>query len=317
MTASGPTRSVAVPVQAVTKAVALMLAAGLLSSLLHIGVRYLAPHMPTAQIVFLRASVTALVLLPVLLVSAPTPPWHTNRLGLQISRGVVGMLSILTWYYALGQMPLADAGALNFTTVLFVTLGAALYLREPVGVRRWTAVAVGFIGMLVIVRPGAGVFSWAAIAAVASSALWAVSLLMSKELTRHDSSLTIAFYQPMLVAPLSFIIAAPMWVWPPAWAFALVAAMGCVAAVGNYCYVQAFRIADASVSMPADYVRLIWMAGWGYLFFAEVPGIPTFVGAALIMASTLFITWRESQLAKERKLIAARLAAAEGRAKVT
>lgn len=292
-----------------------MLAAGLTSSLLHIGVRYLTPHMPTAQIVFLRAIVTALVLLPVLYASAPTPPWHTNRLGLQLIRGFVALLSLMTWYYALGQMPLADAGALNFTTVLFVTLGAALYLREPVGVRRWSAVAVGFVGMLIILRPGSGLLSWAAICAVLSSALWAASLLLSKELTRHDSSLTIAFYQPLLVAPMSFLLAAPVWVWPPTWTFVVVGAMGCMAAVGNYCYVQAFRIADASVSMPADYVRLIWMAGWGYLFFAEIPGIATFIGALLISASTLFITWRESQLAKERKRVAARLAASEEEAR--
>jgi drug/metabolite transporter (DMT)-like permease len=317
MSPRNPPRPVGLILQAETKAILLMLFAGLASSLMHIGVRYLAPHMPTAQVVFLRTLVTALVLLPVLLASAPQPPWHTNRLGLQILRGVVGMLSLMTWYYALGQMPLADAGALNFTTVLFVTLGAALILREPVGIRRWSAVIVGFVGMLVIVRPGSGIFSWASVVAVASSALWAASLLMSKELTKHDTSLTIAFYQPMLVAPLSFVAAAPVWVWPPAWTLVLVAVMGCLAAASNYCYVQAFRLADASVSMPVDYVRLIWMAGWGYLFFSEVPGVSTFVGAVLIMASTLFITWRESQIATERRRVAAQLETAKQEAQAT
>lgn len=283
----------------------LMLFAGLCSSLLHIGVRYVSPSLPAIEIVALRSVFTLVFTLPVVL-SLAGGAWRTNRIDLHIVRGLIGVSSMWSWYYALGRLPLADAGALSFTTGLFVTLGAALMFGERVGPRRWTALAVGFLGAVVILKPGTGVISLAAIWAVVSSALWGASLLMSKTLARYDSSLTISFYQPIMVAPIALIFAIPGWVWPETWALAVLLGMGGVAAAGNYCYVHALRIVEASLIMPADYVRLIWMAGWGFLFFAEVPLLSTWIGAALIIGSTLFITLREAQLAAERRRSAAK-----------
>lgn len=280
--------------------IVLMLIAGICSSCLHIGVRTIGPQLPAIEIVALRSAITMLVTLPVFMfVSGVTV--RTKRLDLQILRGLVGVTSMWSWYYALGRLPLADSGALSFTTGLFVMLGAALFFGEKVGVRRWTAAAVGFAGMLIILRPGAGLISWAAMWAVVSSALWAVSLLMAKNLARYDQSLTISFYQPLTVAPIAILLALPTWVWPPREVWLILLVVGSITAIGNYCYVHALRIAEASLVMPVDYVRLIWMAGWGFLFFAEIPLLSTWVGAALIMSATFFITLREAQRARERR----------------
>ena len=284
----------------IVTAIFAMLLAGLCSSLLHIGVRYVAAELPATQIVFVRSTITILFALPVVLKSADVA-WRTSRPGLQIFRGLVGVCSMTMWYYALGRMPLADAGALSFTTGLFVTLGAVLLFKEKVGVRRWSALAAGFLGVLIILRPGPGMLTWPAVAAIASSALWAGSLLLAKELGKYDRTLTISFYQPLLIAPFAAVIAVPVWVWPSPRAWAILAGMGAVAAVGNYCYVYALRLADASIVMPADYVRLVWMAGWGFLFFAEIPLLTTWIGALLIIGATFFITVRESRVAAERK----------------
>jgi drug/metabolite transporter (DMT)-like permease len=291
--------------------IGLMIVAGICSSLLHIGVRYVSPHLPSIEIVALRSCFTLMVMMSAMALTSGISgaAWRTTRMDLHVGRGVVGVASMWTWYYALGQLPLADAGALSFTTGLFVTVGAALWFREKVGWRRISAVVVGFIGAIIITRPGAGVISLAAIWAIVSSALWGLSLLMSKALSKYDSSLTIAFYQPLVTAPIAVLLALPTWV-APAWpVLGVLFAMGIVAAAGNYCYVHALRVADASLVMPADYVRLIWMAGWGFLFFAEVPLITTWIGAALIVASTAFITWREQKLAKEKRAADARQAA--------
>jgi drug/metabolite transporter (DMT)-like permease len=277
-----------------------MLAAGLCSSLLHIGVRIVSPVLPTIEIVFLRSLFTLMATLPFVLRPANVA-WRTNAPGLQVVRGVVGVTSITAWYFALGRMPLADAAALSFTTGLFVTAGAALAFGEAVGMRRWSAVLVGFLGALIVLRPGAGVVSWAAISAVASSALWAGSLLLAKQLARTDSSLTITFWQPLMTTPLALLATIPYWVWPEVGPLMILMAMGVVAAAGNYCYIHAIRTAEAAIVMPADYVRLVWMAGWGFLFFAEVPLLSTWIGAALIIGATLFITIRESRLAAERR----------------
>lgn len=282
----------------VIAAILLMLLAGMMSSLLHVGVRVVSPEVPTIQIVLLRSVFTILVTFPLLFRKGKLA-WRSNRLDLQAMRGIVGVCSMTAWYYALSVLPLADAGALSFTTAIFVSLGAGLYFGESVGIRRWSAVAVGLIGTAIVLKPGAGVLSWGAVAALGSSILWAVSLLMAKNLAKYDSSLTITFYQPLMIAPFALLGTLPVWVWPSAETWFILFGMGLVAGVGNYAYVHALRIADASLSMPADYVRLLWMVGWGYLLFAEIPAISTWVGAALIIASTAFITWRESRLASK------------------
>ncbi len=278
----------------------LMLLAGLCSSILHIAVRYLAPHLPAIQIVGLRSTFTMLVTLPVIWMMLGLDA-RTSRFDLHLMRGVVGVASMWSWYYALGQLPLADAGALSFTTGLFVTLGAAIVFREKVGWRRITALLVGFLGAVVILRPGQGVLTWPAIWAVLSSALWGVSLLFAKHLARYDKSITISFYQASLTAVMAMLLSLPGWTWPETWAWGLLMLMGVAAALGNFCYVQALRIAEASVIMPADYVRLIWMAGWGFLFLAEVPPITTWIGAAMIIGATAYIAVREARLAAERR----------------
>lgn len=286
--------------RAILIAIGLMLLAGLMSSLLHLGVRWTSPHLPTIEIVFIRSAFTLLATMPIFMASGQVS-WNTRNLPLQLARGVVGVASMGFWYYALGQMPLADAGVLSFTTGIFITIGAALWFGEPVGLRRWSAVIVGLIGAIIVLKPGTGMISFAAIAAVGSSALWAVSLLMAKALAKYDSSITITFWQPLITAPIAGLLAIPVWQWPSLNVLAILAAMGIVAAIGNYCYVHALRIAEASVTVPADYVRLLWMVLWGFMLFGEIPGWSTWVGAALIVGSTLFIAIREAHLAAQRR----------------
>jgi drug/metabolite transporter (DMT)-like permease len=286
--------------RSVVAGVGLMLLAGLMSSVLHIGVRFVSREIPAIETVFLRSLFTLMATAPVLWASLANgrSAWRSSNLKLQILRGMVGVCSMFTWYWALGNMPLADAGVLSFTTGIFVTLGAALWFREPVGSRRWIAVLIGLAGAAFVLKPGTGVASWPAIAAVGSSVLWATSLLLAKELSRQDSVLTIAFYQPLMIIPPAALGALPVWVTPSWPVLAVLIGMGLVAAVGNYCYVRSMKLADASVVMPADYVRLIWMVWWGFALFGEWPDLSTWIGAALIVLSTLFITVRENQLSK-------------------
>lgn len=280
----------------VITAVLLMLCAGFNSSLLHLGVRYVSPELPSIEIVFLRGLFTLLMTAPFVFRPGKIA-WRTNNLPLQIARGVIGVASMWTWYYALANMPLADAGVLSFTTPIFITIGAALYFREKVGPVRASAVVIGLAGAAVVLRPGIETVSIAAIAAVGSSILWAMSLLIAKDLARYDSSITISFYQPLMTTPIAGLATIPVWIMPSGDAWLALIGMGVVAALGNFCYIQALRMTDASTLMPADYVRLLWMVIWGFIFFSEIPGWSTWLGAALIVGSTLFVTWRESRTA--------------------
>lgn len=284
----------------VVAAVLLMLFAGFNSSLLHLGVRFVSPELPSIEVVFLRTLFTLLMTAP--FVFRPgRMAWRTNNLALQILRGTIGVASMWSWYYALANMPLADAGVLSFTTPIFITIGAGLYFGEKVGGARASAVILGLAGAIVVLKPGFEAVSLAAVAAVGSSILWAMSLLIAKDLTRFDSPITISFYQPLMIAPIAGLAVIPVWVIPSPSVWLALIAMGAVAALGNYCYVQALRMIDASILMPADYMRLLWMVTWGYVFFSEVPGWSTWLGAALIVGSTLFVTWRAARIAPKRR----------------
>lgn len=270
--------------------------AAFMSSLLHIGVRAAADAgMPSAQIVFLRTLFTIFITAP--FVFRPgRMSWRTTVPHLHIVRGAIGTVSMWLWYFALSSMPLADAAMLGQTTAFFLVLGAAFFFRERVGVVRWMALALGLIGALIVLRPGPGglgTFQYAAGAAIASSVLWATSLLMSKALSRRDSVLTITFYQPITIAPWALLFAWPSLVTPSGEVLLILAAMSVAAAISNYCMVMALSLADASITAPIDYTKVLWSTVAGVVLFGEVPGVATFAGGALIIAASLLIVWLE------------------------
>jgi drug/metabolite transporter (DMT)-like permease len=282
-----------VPMGPVTLAILCMGLAALMSSALHVGVRALADSgMPSAQIVFLRTLITIFLTAPFVFRPGKMA-WRTAVPHLHIVRGAIGTVSMWLWYHALSSMPLADAATLGQTTAFFLVLGAAVYFREHVGIVRWTALGLGILGALVVLRPGRNAFQLAALAALASSVLWATSLLMSKALSRHDSVITITFYQPMTIAPWAFLFAWPTWVPTSGESLTLLTAMSVAAAISNYCMVKALSLADASITAPIDYTKLLWTTLAGFFLFGEVPGLTTWIGAALIVSGSLLIVWHE------------------------
>ncbi len=276
-------------------AIILMVASGFFGSFMQVGLRYVA-HLPTIEIVFLRAFFSILCTVPfVLRAGQERSAWRTNALGLQMCRGLLSVVALTFWYYALVHMPFAEAAALGLTTAIFLVIGAAIVFREVVGPVRWAATVVGLIGAMIIMRPGAAPLNWVAVGVLASSLLWAISMLLAKHIAKYDSTLTTTFYQPLMTAPLAFLAAIPVWVWPDATTWIILMAMGGLAGLANSCMIHALRIADASLSAPAEYVRLVWMALWGYLIFAEVPIWTTWLGAFFIVAATAGMTWHETR----------------------
>jgi drug/metabolite transporter (DMT)-like permease len=277
----------------VTIAILCMGLAAVMSSALHVGVRTLADTgMPSAQIVFLRTLITIFLTAPFVFRPGKMA-WRTDVPHLHILRGAIGTVSMWLWYHALSSMPLADAATLGQTTAFFLVLGAAFYFREQVGVVRWTALGLGLVGAFVVLRPGRDTFQWAAVAALASSLLWATSLLMSKALSRRDSVITITFYQPLTIAPWALLFAWPTWAATSNESLILLTAMSVAAGISNYCMVKALSLADASITAPIDYTKLLWTTLAGFFLFGEVPGLTTWLGAALIVAGSLLIVWHE------------------------
>jgi drug/metabolite transporter (DMT)-like permease len=276
-----------------TRAILFMAVAAVMSSGLHVGVRTMSDRgLPSIEIVFLRTFLTLLLTAPFVFRPGQSM-WRTTVPGRQIVRGLLGTSSMWAWYHALANMRLADAATLGQTTSLFLVLGAALWFREPLGRVRLGALALGFAGAVVMLKPGIGLVDPIALLALLSSLLWATSLLMAKEMTRYDATMTITFYQPLMIIPPVLIMTIPVWVTPSPVDMIILLAMSAAAATSNYCMVRALGMADAAVTAPIDYTKLLWTATAAYVLFGEAPTLQTWVGAGLIIAGSLWLSMAE------------------------
>jgi|APTNR8051073442_1049403.scaffolds.fasta_scaffold06849_2 drug/metabolite transporter (DMT)-like permease len=261
-------------------------------------VRLIAPEVHPVQAAFFRNFFGVLFMLPWLVRAGGTGALRTGRPGMHVVRSVLGLTAMLLLFSALGMLPLADVTALSFTAPLFATAGAALVLREQVGRRRWTATLVGFLGAIVILRPDADTFTPEALVALGSAAAIAAAQLSVKALSRTENPNAMVLIMGLLMTPMSLLPALFVWTWPSADTFAWIVLMGAVATVGQLCLVRAMAIADASAVMPFDFARLIFAALLGWLMFGEWPDGWTWVGAAVIVASTVYIARREAKRAR-------------------
>jgi drug/metabolite transporter (DMT)-like permease len=284
--------------------------AGFVAMLL--GIRVLSHHMPIFEVVFWRAFVASAAVIPWAVTARQRRALATKRMGLFATRALVVYGANLTYFYAAATMVLADAVALQFVIPLFTLVGAAIFLHEKVGPRRWTATAVGFAGAVVILRPGLAHIGWPEIAVLVSSALYAQNWLMVKALTRTETARIIVFYMNVLIVPMAAVGASFDWVWPD-WSLApLIVATGLVGWGAQICQARGFAAADASVVAPFDFLRLPMIAAAGWVLFRETADLWTWLGAAIIFAAATYITRREARLERAGRRKAAEAEAAAG-----
>jgi drug/metabolite transporter (DMT)-like permease len=193
-------------------------------------------------------------------------------------------------------MPLADANALSFTRTLWMVPLAALILRERIGPLRIAAAAVGFAGVLLMVRPGAGgqfAMGIPALAMLAASFLFTFTVIGMKVMTRDHAPMVLLVWSAVLGAIFAIPGAVIDWRWPSPRDLGLLAAMGAIATLNQWCYIKGMQEGDAAAMAPLDYTRLVFAAAAGFLLFHELPGVWTMAGAAVVVGATAFITWRE------------------------
>ena len=272
--------------------------AALLFSLLHSLVRQITADLHPFEVAFLRFGFSLIFILPWMPRSGAA--LRTTRIGLHLLRAVLTVVGTLIWFTAITLMPLAQAVALNFTVPLFVTTGAKFFLGETVRARRWIATLIGFCGVLIILRPGFGDTSWSMLLPVAAALSMAASAIVMKALTRTDAPITVMFYQTALSVPAFADIAFFVWETPSWTLWGLTALTGVLGTAAHYFLTRSFTMADTSFLMPLDYTRLPFTAAIAFVAFGEVPDIWTWVGAAVIAGSALYIARREAYLARMR-----------------
>ncbi len=274
-----------------------MLASAMTFTLMTTLIKYLGDDFPAALQTFYRSAATFVVLIPVI-IRDPRSAYATTRPGILFFRSAVGTASTILAFYAYQKMPLADANALSFTRALWMVPLAVFVLGEKVGPRRIAATLVGFCGVLVMLQPGSGgnSFSWPAMAALASSLMFATTITGMKVMTRDHSTTTLLVWAGSLGVIMSFPPALFVWRWPNFIEFLLLAAMGVLGTITQWCYIKGMRIGDAAAMAPVDYTRLIFAIALGYALFRDVPNGVTMLGASIVIGSTLYITLREMKL---------------------
>ncbi len=279
----------------------------LLTSLVRLGTAELHPF----QVAFFRNLFGLAFMLPWLIRHGPGA-LRTNRTGLLLLRALLGTVTMLTWFWCLSVMPLAEAVSLSFTAPLFVTVGAALLLREKVRARRWLATLVGFIGTLIVLRPGIQTIDAPAIAALGSAFAMACSILIIKVLVKTETAESVVIYMVLMMTPLSLLPAVFVWRWPSAEIWLLMVAIGGVGTAGHLLFTRAVSVAEASAIMPFDFVRLPLTAILGWLMFDQVVDGFTWLGGTVIFAAGIYIARRESAIAVAGRRRAARVGGPPG-----
>ncbi|WP_295921162.1 DMT family transporter [uncultured Xanthomonas sp.] len=259
--------------------------------LMVVAIRLASAQLSTLQIAFFRNLFGLLFLLPMLL--RPGRPWPRYLL-----RTAIGLVSMLAGFWAIGHLPLSQAIALSYSTPLFATLAAALWLGETVRLRRWLAVLCGFVGVLLIVRPGAAALSPGTLVAVLAAVMSALVAIQIKQLARVDAANTVVFYTYAFWVPMSLLPALFVWRWPHGIDWLWLLATGLFGTLGQLLWTHALRLGEVSALTPISFTQLPLVALFGWWLFDETPDGGTVLGALVILGANAYIAHREAVLAR-------------------
>ena len=265
-----------------TRAALLMLGSTAFFAFMVIAIRLASETLHTFEIAFFRNFFGLVAALPLLLHHGP------------------GLLRTqqLPRYWAIGHLPLAQAVSLSYSTPLFVTIAAVIWLGEQVRMRRWAAVIVGFIGVLVIVRPGTASFTMGSLVAVSAAVLSGIVAIQIKQLSRTEPADRIVILTTMFWVPLSLLPAVAVWEWPHGITWLWVVAAGVLGTGGHMLWTRALKLGDVSALTPISFMQLPIVATLGFFLFGEAVDRWTVTGAGIIFAANAYIAHREAQLAR-------------------
>jgi drug/metabolite transporter (DMT)-like permease len=267
---------------------------GVLFALLNVFTLIPSQHLNPYVMAFMRYFSGTLMLIPLVMKLGLHRAMRTDRLPLHLFRGAIHAGGMFLWFIGLPLTTLASVTALGFTGPIFVTIGAALFLGEKVRLRRWIAVLIGFAGAMIIIRPGVGDIGYGAICILISTPIFSASNIISKALARTETANKIVIWQHVTIVLFAFPVALYFWE-TPAWSDLIwFVAAGLCGTLGHLCQQSGYQLADITLLQPIGFLSLLWNALLGYFLFFQPPDAWTFVGAAVIFASALYISHREA-----------------------
>jgi drug/metabolite transporter (DMT)-like permease len=285
------------------RGIALMVLSVFLFTCMDAVVKWVGQTHPVGQIVFFRNLFAFLPILYFVGRTGGVAVLRTRNIGGHLWRGLVGVGSMGCLFAAYSLLPLGDAVALAMSGPIFMTALSVPLLGEIVGRRRWTAVAIGFAGVLLMTRPGVGSLAPGAVLALSGAVFYALAMISIRKLSRTEHPTTIVFYFT-LFAMLAGAASLPFgqWVTPAsALDLGLLIAVGLLGGLAQFAMTHAFRLAPVALVAPFDYLALVFAMAFGYAIWRELPDGWILSGAAVVVASGLYILHRETVLARQRR----------------
>ena len=265
--------------------------------LLNASVKYLAADYSLVQIIWVRSIVHFVWMVALFMPGLGWQLFATRRLGLQLTRSALQLVALIAFVIGLIHIPMTTVTSIYFTSPLIVVVLAVFLLGERVGIRRWVAVLFGFLGALVIIRPGFEGMHWAALSILASAVFYALYQILTRRAADHDDFRVSAVYTIVIALVVSSAAVPFYWETPIGWLDWLVfIGLGVLGGLGHLFVIKAYEHAQASVVGPFDYGQLIGVTIVGYLVFAEFPDLWTWIGAAIIISSGIYVARRERQV---------------------
>jgi drug/metabolite transporter (DMT)-like permease len=256
-------------------------------------VKHVGSDVPAAQGAFLRYVLGLVFLIPMI---RPILAAHLTRRQLKLFaiRGVVHTLAVILWFFAMARIPIAEVTAMNYLSPVYITIGAALFLKEKLPPRRLAAVVVALIGAMIILRPGVKAIEPGHIAMLGTALLFAAGYLVAKQLSGEVAPVVVVGMLSVTVTIGLAPFAMAVWITPTLAQLGWLFLVACFATAGHYSMTLAFAAAPLTVTQPVTFLQLIWAVLLGYFVFGETIDGWVVFGGLVIMASVSFITWREA-----------------------
>jgi drug/metabolite transporter (DMT)-like permease len=279
----------------VPRGILCMIAATFLFSVAFAFSKWLVGIYPPGEVVFLRSFSSFAVCAAVMLPITGFGVFATRRPRDHLMRGLSQAISQTFSILAFSLMPLAGAVAINFSAPLFSALVSIVWLRERATFARWAALLVGFFGVLVVTNPGANTLTLGALFALGNVMYGSVTVAV-RGMTKTESANTLLIWQMTVTAVLQSLLLLFGWRTPTLVDTAMLFASGFANVIGQYFWTQSLRLAPAMAVSPFYYLMLVWALFFGFLVWGDVPSLGLLIGSAIVVASGLFLLWRETQL---------------------
>ncbi|MGD9913886.1 MAG: DMT family transporter [Rhizobiaceae bacterium] len=272
--------------------VLLMLLGDFVFSLLDALAKWLATSFPIGQVILIRSLASLLFLSPMILRQGVGDLFRVDRPGVQMMRVVAITIDVFFFYLAVVALPLADVLSFYMAGPIYVAALSHFMLGERIGWRRWLAIGVGFVGVLIILRPTSGVFSFGSLWAIVGSFGFAFAIVFARML-RGTSDTVLVTWQTIGAVLVAGVLAVGNWVPATSFDYGAMVLLGLVSCVAHMLITRALKLAPASILAPLHYTLMLWAVVFGWVFFGDVPGWQTLLGAAIVVLAGLFIVHRQ------------------------